>query len=1432
MAYNCPYDLDGFLPHLGKADTKFRQTLGQDLLNYLAEPSNSIYCQDIGQLVDGLIPWMQSSNYKVSSNGIEVMTYLADRLSSDFKPYIQSVLPATIDRLGDAKDTVREKAQLLLLKLLERAVLSPQQLLERLSPGLGHKNAKIREEVLRCLVNTLNEHGAQSISLSKFIPGIVKLLSDPTSSVRDTAFSTVVELYKHIGERLRMDLQRKNLVPAARLPVLMQRFDEVKEAGELLFTAVANDRTGSGKNNKTEKNGVCVTTDAREVDELDRIAMPKPIVPVKRALVLSAAKRIPPIQSRTGSALTGSSSVSSLNRLGSIRRTPISTKSDPGAIDEDTFLKSFEDAPTVQIFGNRELNEHMNGIRDIISDTNKDWNKRVDALKKIRSLIIAGAVDYEDFHTQLRNLEIALQTSVKDLRSQVVREACITISYLSQTLNNKFDHTAEFLLSNIINLIQNSAKVMASSGNICVRFLIQHTQYSRFIPIITTNLITHKSKDIRRSCCEFLEVILLQWSAHLLERHLPLILDALKKGISDADPDARVISRRAFRAFKEHFPDHAENLLQSLEPTYRKALQGELCLSSSSSSGSLAQPSIPSSGSSGMRTPRTIMRPPASAHGGSSSVTDSAKRGGFRSNSAIDLQAAQRAKARAQYSAMSRQKITSGTASLPTSRSGSPSSRLSYATYGRVEHHESPRPRRMSSGIPRSTAGSRDTSRETSPTRLGVLPRFGSARSGSTSRPPLSPASRPVMAQRILQQSIEAESALADALTYDSLDSSDFGRINSARKTLRSLDNHSDDSETSSVCSERSFDSYRRPSDDINEIISHCASTTWQERKEGLVSLQHYLNNGNVLSKSELKLITEIFTKMFMDPHTKVLSLFLDTLNELIVKHGADLNDWLYVLLQRIFNKLGTEILSSLYKKIHKTLELIKIYFPCYLQMQCACRFLVDNTQTPNTKVKVSVLTYLRDVAKMAEGSQFFYQPPASQALSKIVSYTQDTKSVEVRNAAKICVIALFNCNTPQMMMLLNELSKAHQEIASQIVHNHLKKSSGSEPGSPVVTGSPKTLSPQTPNHPQGDDITKEEIYKSLRRTTAEIQNYSFEGLALGISKLERDRDTTSQDSGISQMSAGGNENRTDGIVSLEERMEELSLQRANSYITETAPGGPSSPGTRHNSSSGATSLPYNIAETESNGYAIDDVGDSELIRKILELEDDDCEVEELEQRKLLGHLYALIKNKHVQLVIEHFRRLLKILLKLLQSTDSRMQILVLFTLTEIFRSDELRPCYLNFVELLVLKILCIQKEQNKEVVRCAEQCAASMTTCPFDTVVGVLKPLITTSEFPLNQAGIKMMTKLVEQHSNEITDEHLQEIMPILIQAYDHEESPVRKCSVFCMVALHSAVGEDRMAPYFESLVGSKRKLVHLYVKRAQQGSSVPTSPKNSATS
>lgn len=49
-------------------------------------------------------------------------------------------------------------------------------------------------------------------------------------------------------------------------------------------------------------------------------------------------------------------------------------------------------------------------------------------LKKLRSLVQAGAADYREFGLAMRYVDLALQTSVKDLRSQVVREACITLS--------------------------------------------------------------------------------------------------------------------------------------------------------------------------------------------------------------------------------------------------------------------------------------------------------------------------------------------------------------------------------------------------------------------------------------------------------------------------------------------------------------------------------------------------------------------------------------------------------------------------------------------------------------------------------------------------------------------------------------------------------------------------------------------------------------------------------------------------------------------------------------------------------------------------------------------------------------------------------------------------------------------------------------------
>lgn len=65
MAMN-PRDMDGFSSLLSTTDIKKKVNLGVQLLNYLADPSKSIECQDIGHFIDNTIPWLASSNPKVS----------------------------------------------------------------------------------------------------------------------------------------------------------------------------------------------------------------------------------------------------------------------------------------------------------------------------------------------------------------------------------------------------------------------------------------------------------------------------------------------------------------------------------------------------------------------------------------------------------------------------------------------------------------------------------------------------------------------------------------------------------------------------------------------------------------------------------------------------------------------------------------------------------------------------------------------------------------------------------------------------------------------------------------------------------------------------------------------------------------------------------------------------------------------------------------------------------------------------------------------------------------------------------------------------------------------------------------------------------------------------------------------------------------------
>ncbi|XP_042281741.1 CLIP-associating protein 1a isoform X5 [Thunnus maccoyii] len=1512
--------MENCLAQVLQKDMGRRLQVGQEIIDYILDKEKSYDLEQdqtaLDKMVDGIASsWVNSSNFKVALLGLDLLSALVTRLQERFRAQVGTVLPSLIDRLGDAKDQVREQDQTLLLKIMEQAA-TPQYVWDRILGGFKHKNNRTREGVCLCLIATLNTYGAQGLTLNKIVPHICNLLGDPTSQVRDGAMSCLVEIYRHVGERVRMDLSKKGL-PQSRLNVIFSKFDEVQRSGNMISSS------GSDKNFEDED-----SVDGGRSSSSSSSKAP----PSGRRTVMSSVRR-------PSSASTAK---------------PSGKEAAAGAVDEEDFIKAFEDVPTVQIYSNREMEDQLSKVREVLADEKHDWEHRVVALKKVRSLLLAGATDYEGFPQQLRLLEAPLKLSAKDLRSQVVREACITLGHLSALLGNKFDHGAESVMPTLLNLVPNSAKVMATSGVATIRLILRHTHYPRLIPIITSNC-TSKSVAVRRRCFEFLDLMLQEWHTNTLERHVAVLTETIKKGIHDADSEARSIARKCYWSFHGHYSREAEHLFQALESTYQKALQSHL-----KSSDSIV--SLPQSDRSSSSSQESLNRPLSvkSVLGGSitrsklvSTRVPTTPGSLQRSRSDIDVNAASNAKSRlstvpasspfssaaalppGSYASLGRvrtRRQSSGSVggastsvvdsrgrsrakvvsqSQPGSRSSSPGKLLGHSSYGRIPRatvSASTTPADKRSRIPRSQG----CSRETSPSRMGLASLCGKAllpaalpyRTLARSRIPrpsmsqgcsrdtsressrdTSPArgftpldryglihqariSASVNAMRVLNTGTEVEAAVADALL--------LGDSRNKRKPLRrryeSPGMYSDDdanSDASSACSERSYGSrnggiphYLRQTEDVAEVLNHCASSNWSERKEGLLGLQNLLKSQRILSRVELKRLCEIFTRMFADPHSKrVFSMFLETLVDFVTVHREDLQDWLFVLLTQLLKKMGADLLGSVQAKVQKALDITRESFPFDQQFNILMRFIVDQTQTPNLKVKVAILKYIESLARQMDPTDFVNSSETRLAVSRIITWTTEPKSSDVRKAAQVVLIALFELNTPEFTMLLGALPKTFQDGATKLLHNHLKNSSNtsSSVGSPSNTigrtpsrHTPSRTSPLTsptncshgglsPSMMEYDteNMNSEEIYSSLRGVTEAIQSFSYrsqEDLNEPI-RREGKRDDAAGREGVA--SSPGSDARLGldvvegGRTALDNKTSLLNTPSSRSFSgprsREFAPYGYGETICTYDKSALKEAVfdddveQFRDCRRQESGenkmtlpkvFAPVGQDHSDMVADLLKELSNHNERSE-ERKGALVDLLKITREDSLAVWDEHFKTILLLLLETLGDKDHTIRALALRVLKEILRNQPAR--FKNYAELTIMKTLEAHKDSHKEVVRAAEEAASTLAgSIHPEQCIKVLCPIVQTADYPINLAAIKMQTKVIERIAKDSLLQLLPDIIPGLLQGYDNTESSVRKASVFCLVAIYSVIGED-LKPHLAQLTGSKMKLLNLYIKRAQ---------------
>ncbi|KAG2712081.1 hypothetical protein I3760_04G108200 [Carya illinoinensis] len=208
-------------------DTKERMAGVERLHEVLEASRKSLTASETSALVDCCMDLLKDNNFKVSQGALQALDSAAVLSGDHLKLHFNGLVPAVVDRLGDAKQSVRDAARRLLLTLMQ--VSSPTIIVERAgSYAWTHKSWRVREEFARTVTSAIGLFAATELPLQRAIlPPILQMLNDPNPGVREAAILCIEEMYTQAGTQFRDELQRHHL-PASMVKDINARLERIE----------------------------------------------------------------------------------------------------------------------------------------------------------------------------------------------------------------------------------------------------------------------------------------------------------------------------------------------------------------------------------------------------------------------------------------------------------------------------------------------------------------------------------------------------------------------------------------------------------------------------------------------------------------------------------------------------------------------------------------------------------------------------------------------------------------------------------------------------------------------------------------------------------------------------------------------------------------------------------------------------------------------------------------------------------------------------------------------------------------------------------------------------------------------------------------------------------------------------------------------------
>ncbi|XP_063674515.1 CLIP-associating protein 1-A-like isoform X35 [Bolinopsis microptera] len=1324
------------------SDLYVRQEASSELLTVLSEANDEVFDGSSFQwdsMCGGLARWISGTNFKISLVALKAITMIATRMGEDLAPTLSTLLPAIIDRLGDTKDSVRKEAASL-IQVLMSYVKTPKTILDEIVPKvMDHKNAKVREGMLLCISETLQNFGHKELSISKVIPSILELASDNSAPVRDQAVDTLCEVYKLVGEPIRNDILKRRTLPFQKEKMIIQRFDDLFQAG-LVNSDGLSDRVPSDESLNSE---------------------PEKVKTVERG----------------GGKISKSTSSGTLNkRAMPLKKSASSHKAkgglvvaDSGLLTEENLDEYIKDYNTVNISSPKELADFCNACADIMENSD-DWEKRIVALRDLRGVMFCGVDHFKGFKLTITGMSRAIEKTVKDLRSQVVREACVTVSAMSTELGNDFGSCGEKLLTALFSQLLVNVKIMNLSAHVCLRRVIACTQYPKMLPIICEQMKS-KSPMCRKRAAEYIELIFQLWELNIITKNLSILEGTIKSGINDADSDTRIFSRRTFWLYNEFFPKNAENMMKTFDTSKKKMLQ-ETKMGKSAAPGAGATNTLkrtkknlaPGSSATLPKKPTMSKSTPDLSQLGKPSTlprqpkTPARVQGAPRSTTASPAN---------EKTSIPRLFVS------PRGARAQRNSTESYATtnipskYSTSNIPTAARSGSATGGVRRSVSARSVNSIVSSETRSATLRRANNRASPGRASPASTSSSRTAAQQTAPRTPSIRKSASAN-LNQDSLASA-FGRGTIPRMTSQDSIASSTDSSSHDV--------------DIQEIVRASESSSWKIREEGVHKLKVRINEERGFNTRERRMVLHLFEQMLNDNHAKILGTTLDVLDEFLALYRTNLTDWGATILAKALYLQSMKQTQSNFDRVMRLLDTLHRSFPYDLQLTWCFSILDSRQVNSNAKMKGTLLEYMSCTFEVMDPMEFIQTKESTIGLKVLLQSSTDPKAPDIRKKSATLIATMFRHSPPVFSSILNTVTEQEQGQCVMLLQETVPNMMSQE--SEVLMGYPgynKIVS----DHQSATSEESASLFDAINQRfgsspgsytfDVDAENINPDILNSPVSKISLDKD------------------RENSFSEQRDRSLTAELQAVSNLNNNTNGGSASSPLLQSPSLNGSMAENNKVfAVLEALLGGTQDEKSAALIES-LNLLKEDTSINEENSYDLLSAIMSCTEEDDTELVSKS----LKVLNKFL-----------------VYQADYMAP-HCEEVVTKIVRAKCPMQHADSESLY-----QLLVMVYKTEAILNLLVPMLQHETYPVLLSVINLLYSTLKQNTPE-SQSKLESRLPALCAAVcpqcSHVETNVRKQSIFCLVELLLIFGTERVDTMLDSLTVSQKKLVYLYYNRHQR--------------